>query len=179
MLLYASFFPRLIIFLLLPTSSNVYLCSDRIFSLSVCASNVTCKGRSVQCCTCSTWLHLGYTFFLPLSLTFSPSSTSGAVHPATSRPLLGLPSPATLSHFLRGSPAFILPLFTTIHSKPLTNAVLLTHLRLQTLQPSFFVANSSFCFFPSLLHFSNLHHFPFFHTPLLPLLICTGFFHIK
>ena len=29
-----------------------------VFPCSVCAGNVTWRGRSVQCCTCSNWVHL-------------------------------------------------------------------------------------------------------------------------
>ena len=117
-LFYASFFPSLFIFLLLLMSGKVHLYSDSIFSCSVCASNVTWRGWSVQCCTYSKWVHLRCTFLL-LSLTSSPSPTPGAVHPATSWPLLGVPSPAAPSHFFRDPPPRIPPLLRTIHPKVL------------------------------------------------------------
>ena len=49
---------RLLILLLLLMSGNVHPnpCPD--FPCSVCARNVTWRGRSVQCCTCSNWVHL-------------------------------------------------------------------------------------------------------------------------
>ena len=49
---------RLLILLLLLMSGNVHRNPGPIFSCSVCAGNVTWRGRSVQCCTCSKWVHL-------------------------------------------------------------------------------------------------------------------------
>ena len=48
---------RLLILLLL-MSGNVHPNPGSIFSCSVCAGNVTWRGRSVQCCTCSKSVHL-------------------------------------------------------------------------------------------------------------------------
>ena len=48
---------RLIIFLLL-MNGNVHLNFGPIFPCSVCAGNMIWRGRSVQCCTCSKWVHL-------------------------------------------------------------------------------------------------------------------------
>ena len=45
-----------ILFLLL--SGNVCSNLGPVYPCSVCAGNVTCRGRSVQCCTCSKWIHL-------------------------------------------------------------------------------------------------------------------------
>ena len=39
-------------------SSNVHPNSGAIFPCSVCAGNMTWPGKSVQCCTCSKWVHL-------------------------------------------------------------------------------------------------------------------------
>ena len=49
---------RLIILLLLLMSSNVHPNPGPIFPCSECAGNVTWRGNSVQCCTCSKWVHL-------------------------------------------------------------------------------------------------------------------------
>ena len=49
---------RLLILLLLLMSDNVHPNPDPIFPCSVCAGNVTWRGKSVQCCTCSKWVHL-------------------------------------------------------------------------------------------------------------------------
>ena len=47
---------RLLILLLLFISGNIYPNPGLIFPCSVCAGNVTWRGRSVQCCTCSKWV---------------------------------------------------------------------------------------------------------------------------
>ena len=39
-------------------SGNVYPNPGPIFPCSVCTGNVTWRGKSVQCCTCSKWVHL-------------------------------------------------------------------------------------------------------------------------
>ena len=49
---------RLLILLLLLISGNVHPNPGPIFPCSVCAGNVTWRGKSVQCCTCSKWVHL-------------------------------------------------------------------------------------------------------------------------
>ena len=49
---------RLLILLLLLMSGNVHPNLGPIFPWSVCAGNVTWRGKSVQCCTCSKWVHL-------------------------------------------------------------------------------------------------------------------------
>ena len=49
---------RLLILLLLLMSGNVHPNPGSIFPCSVCTGNVTWRGRSVQCCTCSKWFHL-------------------------------------------------------------------------------------------------------------------------
>ena len=48
---------RLLILLLL-IRGNVYPNHGPIFPCSVCIRNVTWRGKSVQCCTCSKWIHL-------------------------------------------------------------------------------------------------------------------------
>ena len=47
----------LLILLLLLMSGNVHPNPDSIFPYSVCAGNVTWWSKSVQCCTCSKWVH--------------------------------------------------------------------------------------------------------------------------
>ena len=49
---------RLLILLLLLMSGNVHPNPGPIFPCSVCAGNVTWRGKSVQCCACSEWVHL-------------------------------------------------------------------------------------------------------------------------
>ena len=48
----------LLILLLLLMSGNVHSNPGPIFPCSVCAGNVTWRGKSVLCCTCSKWVHL-------------------------------------------------------------------------------------------------------------------------
>ena len=49
---------HLLILLILLMSGNVHPNPGPIFPCSVCAGNVTWRGKSVQCCTCSKWVHL-------------------------------------------------------------------------------------------------------------------------
>ena len=49
---------RLLIFLFLLMSGNVHPNPGPIFPCSVCAENVAWRSKSVQCCTCSKWVHL-------------------------------------------------------------------------------------------------------------------------
>ena len=49
---------HLLIFLLLLMSGSVHPNPGPVFPCSVCAGNLTWRGRSVQCCTCSKWVHL-------------------------------------------------------------------------------------------------------------------------
>ena len=49
---------RLLILLLLLMSSNVHPNPCPVFPCLVRAGNVTCQGKSVQCCTCFNWVHL-------------------------------------------------------------------------------------------------------------------------
>ena len=51
-------FLRLLILLLLLMSGNVHPNPGPIFPCFVCAGNVTWRGKSVQCCACSKWVHL-------------------------------------------------------------------------------------------------------------------------
>ena len=49
---------RILILLLLLMSGNVYPNPGPVFPCFVCAGNVTWRGKSVQCSTCSKWVHL-------------------------------------------------------------------------------------------------------------------------
>ena len=49
---------RLLNLLHLLMSGNVHPKPGPIFPCSVCAGKVTCRGKSVQCCTFSKWVHL-------------------------------------------------------------------------------------------------------------------------
>ena len=56
-------------------SGNVHPNPCPVFSYSVCAENVTWRGRSVQCCTCSNWVHLKCSL-----LSFFRFTTLGSSH---------------------------------------------------------------------------------------------------
>ena len=49
---------RLLILFLLLIRGNVHPNHSQIFPCSVCAGKATWRGKSVQCCTCSKWVHL-------------------------------------------------------------------------------------------------------------------------
>ena len=68
------FLARLLILLVL-ISGNVHPSPCPIFPCSLCAENVTWRGRSVQCCTCSKWVHLKCSL-----LSFSRFRTLGRSH---------------------------------------------------------------------------------------------------
>ena len=49
---------RLLILLLLLVSGNIHPNPGPVFPWSVCSGNEIWRGRLVQCCTCSKWVHL-------------------------------------------------------------------------------------------------------------------------
>ena len=65
----------LLILLLLLMSGNVHPNPCSVFPCLVCAGNVTWRGRSVQCCTCSNRVHLKCSL-----LSFSRFRTLGSSH---------------------------------------------------------------------------------------------------
>ena len=64
--------------LLFLMSGNVHPNLSLIFPCSVCSGNVTWRGRSVQCCTCSKWVH--FKCFLIKYFSFSRFKTLGSSH---------------------------------------------------------------------------------------------------
>ena len=77
--------------LLLLMSGNVHRNLGPIFPCSVCAGNVTWRGKSVQCCTCSKWVHLRCS-----QLSISKFRALGSSHSWSWPPLLMLHSCPTL-----------------------------------------------------------------------------------
>ena len=57
---------RLLILLFLLMSNNFHPNPGPIFPCSVCNGNLTWWGKSVQCCTCSKWVHLRCSQLSPL-----------------------------------------------------------------------------------------------------------------
>ena len=75
LLLSNLFLARLLILLLLPMSRNVHSNPGPIFPSSVCAGNLSWRGRSVQCCTCFKWVNVKCSL-----LSFSKFRTLGSSH---------------------------------------------------------------------------------------------------
>ena len=75
---------RLLTLLIFLMSGNVHPNPGPIFPCSVCAGNMTWRGRPVQCCTCSKWVHLRCSL-----LFLSKFGTLGSSH-SWSCPLLRL-----------------------------------------------------------------------------------------
>ena len=74
---------RLLILLLFLMSGNVHPNPCPVFPYLVCAGNVTWRGRSVQCCTCSNWVHLKCSLLsFSRFRTLGSAPTSGAALPA-------------------------------------------------------------------------------------------------
>ena len=108
---------RLLIVLLLLMSGNVHPNPGPVFPYSVRAGNVTWRGKSVQCCTCSKWVHRRCS-----QLSLSKFRTLGL-------PLCCIPTRKTVT------PSS--DLYTsTVQSAPSANAALPPHPRLQTSYPS-------------------------------------------
>ena len=135
---------RLLILLLLLMSGDVHPNPGPIFPCSVCAGNVTWWGRSVQCCTCSKWVHLRCSQLSPSKFrapgsshswscfpcrnTVTPSSDSSNMYTSTVQsglPLLMLHSRVTL---VSKPPILLLPILypfpLPLHHRPLLLAVL-------------------------------------------------------
>ena len=115
---------RLLIVLLLLMSGNVHPNPGPIFPCSVCAGNVTWRGKSVQCCACSKWVHLRCSQLSLSNFRALGSSHSWSCPPC--RNTVTLPPPRT-------PPARIPPLWNL--TPPSANAALLPHPRLQTSYP--------------------------------------------
>ena len=126
-------------------SGNVHPNPDSIFPCSVCAGNVTWRGKSVLCCTCSKWVHvrcsqLSLSKFralgsshswscLPCRNTVTPSSDSSDTYTSTVQsgpPLLMLHSRVTpiskppIPHL---PILYLLPLL--LHHRPMLLAIFL------------------------------------------------------
>ena len=140
--------------LILVMSGSVHPNSGPMFPCSVCAGNVTWKGRLVQCCTCSRQLTLLY--------------LSSLLH------LLLLGCPIVLCcDFLFGTPACIPQLFSMTHLPLSTNKAPPSHSHLQTYVSGCFSKPSSSSspnllrffsgmlevFEPEVLYFFTLSHF--------------------
>ena len=134
----------LLCLLLLLMSGNVHPNPGPIFPCSVCAGNVTWRGKSVQCCTCSKWVHLrcsqlslsnfralGSSHFW--SCPFCRNTVTLSSVEACMPPLYNLAAPLLMLHshinLISKSPILLLPILyplpLPLHHRPLLLAVLL------------------------------------------------------
>ena len=113
---------RLLILLLLLMSGNVHPNPGPIFPCSVCAGNVTWRGKSVQCCACSKWVHLRCS-----QLSLSQFRALGSSHSWSCPPCRITVTPSSNSSDMYTS---------TVQSSPASaNAALSPHPRFQTSYP--------------------------------------------
>ena len=109
---------RLLILLLLLMSGNGHPNPGPIFPCSVCAGNVTWQGKSVQCCTCSKWVHLKCSQLSLSKFRALGSSHSWSCFPClSSDSLFGLLRHVYL-HCTIWPPLLMLHLRVTLVSKP-------------------------------------------------------------
>ena len=104
----------LLILLLLLMSGNVHSNPGPIFLCSACIGNVTWRGKSVQCCACSKWVHLrcsqlslskfialgsSHSWSCPIGrITVTPSSDSSDMHTSTVQSCPASANAALLPH---------------------------------------------------------------------------------
>ena len=113
---------RLLILLLLLMSRNVHPNPGPIFPCSVCAGNVTWRGKSVQCCAFSKWVHLRCS-----QLSLSKFRALGSSHSWSCPPCRITVPPSSDSSDMYTS---------TVPSSPASaNGALSPHPRLQTSYP--------------------------------------------
>ena len=108
----------LLILLFLLMSGNVHPNPGLIFNRLVCAENVTLPGKSVQCCSCSKWVHLRYS-----QLSFSKFRTLRSSHSWSCRPCC-VPTRNTVTPSSDSSDMYIStvqfsPPLLMLHSRPI------------------------------------------------------------
>ena len=140
-------------------SGNVHPTPGPIFPCSVCTGNVTWRGKSVQCCACSKWVHLRCS-----QLSLSKFRALGSSHSWSCPSGRTTVTPSSDSSDMYTS---------TVQSSPASaNAALSPHPRLLTYYPRYAHSISS----PSApLHRPLLLAFLLCHLPPLPLTF-SGFF---
>ena len=104
---------RLLILLLLLMSGNVHPNPGPIFPCSVCAGNVTWWGKSVQCCTCSKWVHLRCS-----QLSLSKFIALGSSHSWSRFPCRNTVTPSSDSSDMYTSAVQSGPPLLMLHSRP-------------------------------------------------------------
>ena len=114
---------RLLILFLLLMRGNIHPNPGPIFPCSVCAGNVTWRGKSVQCCTCFKWVHLRCS-----QLSLSNFRTLGSSHSWS--------CPRCRNTVTLSSDSSSMYTSTVQSGSPSTVAALTHHPRLQTYPPS-------------------------------------------
>ena len=125
---------RFLILLLLLISGNVHPNPGPIFPCSVCAGNVTWRGKSGQCCACSKWIHQRCSQFSfsnsellaaltlgalpPFRITVTPSSDSSDMYTSTVQS-----SPASANAALSPHPRLQTSYLPSAHSISSTSAL--------------------------------------------------------
>ena len=105
--------------LLLLMSGNVYPNPGPIFPCSVCAGNVTWRGKLVQCCTCSKWVHLRCSQLSLFNFRALGSSHSWSCFPCRNTVTLSSDSSGTYTSTVQsGPPLLMLHSRVTLVSKP-------------------------------------------------------------
>ena len=146
---------RLLILLLLLMRGNVHPNPGFIFPCSVCAENVTWQSMSVQCSTCSKWVHLRYNFPSPNSELLAALTLGAAplLRPYSqySNSLLGLLRPVYLYCTIWPSSADAAfppnPRFQTTYSPSVHFVYSLFSLCSLTTVPCFSLSFYAYCFF--------------------------------
>ena len=111
-------------------SSNVHPNPGPIFPRLVCAGNVTWRGKSVQCCTCSNWVHLRCS-----EIFLSKFRTLGSSHSWSCPPAVSLLSNTVIPS--SDSSDMYTSIVQTSPPPPSANAALPPHSHLQTSYPPF------------------------------------------
>ena len=140
-------------------SGNIHPNPGPIFPCSVCARNVTWQGKSVQCCTCSKWVHLRCSQLSLSNFRALSSSHSWSCLPCRNTVTPTSDSSDTYTSTVQSGPLLMLHSHVTPVSKPS-----IPHLRILYL-------------LPLLLHHCSLLLAIFLRLlpPLLPLTL-SGFF---
>ena len=116
-------------------SANVHPNLGPIFPCSVCTRNVTWRGRSVQRCTCSKWVHLRCSLISFSRFKTLDSSHSWSCPPCHAPASSEDPTSTNTVTFSSDFSSFISPLCDLTHLAPSVNATLPRHPRLQTSSP--------------------------------------------
>ena len=95
-------------------SGNVHPNPGPIFPCSVCAGNVTWRGKSVQCCTCSKWVHLRCS-----QLSLSKFRALGSSHSWSCPTLRNTVTPSSDSSDMFTSTVQSGPPLLMLHSRPI------------------------------------------------------------